>query len=107
MASPGVFPGSQAGKGLTGSSPTAKAMHAKQGSAMVQPFPPSCSGQLRGRERLDKPPGGWASKGPGAADATPLITEPLLGCIALAMGKGAIGVERAWKTVETLAAEAP
>ena len=102
-ASPGVFPGSQAGKGLTGFSPMATAMHARQGSAMVQPFPPSCSGQLRGRERLDKPPRGWASKGPGAAETTPLITEPLLGCIALAMGKGAIGVENNWEWEEKLA----
>ena len=102
-ASPGVFPGSRAGKGLTGSSPMAKAMQARQGSVMVQPFPPSCSGQLRGRERLDRPPRGWASKGPGAAEATPLITEPLLGCIALAMGKGAIGVENNWEWEETLA----
>ena len=56
---------------------------------------------------MDKPPRGWASKGPGAADATPLITEPLLGCIALAMGKGAIGVENKWNWVETLAEGAP
>ena len=95
-ASPRLFPGSQAGKGLTGSSPMAKAMDARQGSVMVQPFPPSCSGQLRGRERLDKPPRGWASKGLGAAEATPLITEPLLGCIASAMVKGAIGVGEYW-----------
>ena len=94
-------------KGLTGCSPIAKAMQAKQGSVMVQTFPPSCSGQLRGRELLDKPSRGRASKGPGAAEATPLITDPLLGCIALAKGEEAIGLERSGTWELTKAEGAP